>query len=138
MLTLFYGPGACSMATGEYISVASQTELTQAEIEVEKTELRRVPKAEEAELAQVYVERGVEPALAREAADSNQPWILGHRDCIAASCGLYRPSLHDASAKRTPQCRKDRLGSYSPQVAKASLKARSPGAPFSIAMMARR
>jgi VIT1/CCC1 family predicted Fe2+/Mn2+ transporter len=60
--------GAFSMATGEYVSVASQTELTNAEIEVEKLELARVPKAEEAELAQVYVERGVEPALAKEVA----------------------------------------------------------------------
>ncbi len=60
--------GAFSMATGEYISVASQQELTQAEIEMEKLELRRMPKAEEAELAQVYVQRGVEPALAREVA----------------------------------------------------------------------
>ncbi|MDX6266475.1 MAG: vacuolar iron transporter family protein [Frankiales bacterium] len=60
--------GAFSMATGEYVSVASQQELTLAEIEVEKLELARVPKAEEAELAQVYVQRGVEPALAREVA----------------------------------------------------------------------
>ena len=60
--------GAFSMATGEYISVASQQELTLAEIEVEKLELHRVPIAEEAELAQVYVQRGVEPALAREVA----------------------------------------------------------------------
>jgi VIT1/CCC1 family predicted Fe2+/Mn2+ transporter len=60
--------GAFSMATGEYVSVASQQELTLAEIEVEKLELRRVPKAEEAELAQVYVQRGVEPVLAREVA----------------------------------------------------------------------
>lgn len=77
--------GALSMATGEYISVASQTELTQAEIEVEKTELRRVPKAEEAELAQVYVERGVEPALAKEvarqlSANPEQVWRVHVRE----------------------------------------------------------
>lgn len=77
--------GAFSMATGEYISVASQTELTQAEIEVEKTELRRVPKAEEAELAQVYVERGVEPALAKEvakqlSANPDQAWRVHVRE----------------------------------------------------------
>jgi VIT1/CCC1 family predicted Fe2+/Mn2+ transporter len=60
--------GAFSMATGEYISVASQHELTLAEIEVEKLELRRVPKAEEAELALVYEQRGVERGLAREVA----------------------------------------------------------------------
>ena len=71
--------GAFSMATGEYISVASQQELTLAEIEIEKLELRRVPKAEEAELAQVYVDRGVEPALAKEVArqlskDPEEAW----------------------------------------------------------------
>jgi VIT1/CCC1 family predicted Fe2+/Mn2+ transporter len=60
--------GAFSMATGEYVSVASQQELTLAEIEVEKLELRRVPKAEEAELALVYEQRGVEAGLAREVA----------------------------------------------------------------------
>src|SRR5664280_2131174 len=38
--------GAFSMATGEYTSVASQTELTQAEIEIEKAELKRSPRAE--------------------------------------------------------------------------------------------
>ena len=35
--------GAFSMATGEYVSVASQTELTRAEIEIEKREIARVP-----------------------------------------------------------------------------------------------
>ena len=60
--------GAFSMATGEFISVASQAELTRAEIEVEKAELRRVPTAELAELTAVYVSRGVEPDLAREVA----------------------------------------------------------------------
>ena len=37
--------GAFSMATGEYVSVSSQTELTRAEIEVEKSEILRVPEA---------------------------------------------------------------------------------------------
>ncbi len=60
--------GAFSMATGEYISVASQSELTRAEIDNERAELRRSPEAEQAELAQVYVARGVEPELAREVA----------------------------------------------------------------------
>jgi VIT1/CCC1 family predicted Fe2+/Mn2+ transporter len=77
--------GAFSMATGEYVSVASQQELTHAEIEIEKTELRRVPKAEEAELAQIYVDRGVEPALAREvarqlSADPEEAWKVHVRE----------------------------------------------------------
>lgn len=60
--------GAFSMAAGEYISVASQTELAQAEIQVERRELLRSPEAEQAELAQLYVARGVEPDLAAEVA----------------------------------------------------------------------
>jgi VIT1/CCC1 family predicted Fe2+/Mn2+ transporter len=60
--------GACSMAAGEYTSVASQRELVQAELEVERLELRRHPNEELAELAQLYVQRGVEPKLAFEVA----------------------------------------------------------------------
>ncbi|MBV2153513.1 VIT1/CCC1 transporter family protein [Kitasatospora sp. SUK 42] len=60
--------GACSMAAGEYTSVASQRELVQAEIEAERLELSRNPHGELAELAQVYIGRGVEPELAHEVA----------------------------------------------------------------------
>ncbi len=60
--------GAFSMAAGEYISVASQSELALAEIETERQELRRSPEAEQRELAQLYEARGLEPDLAREVA----------------------------------------------------------------------
>ncbi len=60
--------GAFSMAAGEYVSVASQNESTQAEVSVERREIRHNAAAEQAELAQIYVERGVEPALARRVA----------------------------------------------------------------------
>jgi VIT1/CCC1 family predicted Fe2+/Mn2+ transporter len=60
--------GAFSMAAGEYTSVASQRELVQAELAAERLELERNPQAELAELAQLYVRRGVEPALAYEVA----------------------------------------------------------------------
>jgi vacuolar iron transporter family protein len=60
--------GAFSMAAGEYISVASQTELTEAEIEVERRELARHPQAEEAELAAHYAGLGLSPELAAEVA----------------------------------------------------------------------
>jgi vacuolar iron transporter family protein len=60
--------GAFSMAAGEYISVASQTELTEAEIEVERLELARHPQAEEAELAGRYESLGLSPELAAEVA----------------------------------------------------------------------
>jgi len=77
--------GAFSMATGEYVSVASQTELTRAEIEVEKAELRRVPAAEQAELAASYRSRGVDPVTADEVArqlslDPEQAWRVHARE----------------------------------------------------------
>ena len=60
--------GAFSMAGGEYVSVASQRELAVAEIDVERRELERHPEAEQAELAQLYVARGVDPVVAAEVA----------------------------------------------------------------------
>ncbi|MFI6596670.1 VIT1/CCC1 transporter family protein [Nonomuraea sp. NPDC050536] len=60
--------GAFSMAGGEYVSVASQRELALAEIAIEKRELERNPVAEQAELAQTFVARGVTPELAAEVA----------------------------------------------------------------------
>ncbi|MFE1588231.1 VIT1/CCC1 transporter family protein [Streptomyces sp. NPDC058737] len=60
--------GAFSMAAGEYTSVASQRELVEAELDVERRELCKHPADEEAELAALYEARGVEPELAREVA----------------------------------------------------------------------
>lgn len=60
--------GACSMAAGEYISVATQSELAKAEIDIERRELKLNARDEQIELAQLYVERGLEPDLAREVA----------------------------------------------------------------------
>ncbi|MDP9318205.1 MAG: VIT1/CCC1 transporter family protein [Actinomycetota bacterium] len=56
--------GAFSMAAGEYTSVASQAEYTEAEIEIERREIRLRPEAEQAELAQMYVDRGIDADLA--------------------------------------------------------------------------
>src|SRR5882762_3253986 len=60
--------GAFSMATGEYVSVQSQNESMLAEVEVERHEIKHNSAAEQAELAQLYVERGVEPGLAKQVA----------------------------------------------------------------------
>ena len=77
--------GAPSMATGEYTSVASQSELARAEIDVEKREIARVPAAEQAELAAIYRSRGVDDATAREvarqlSADPDQVWRVHARE----------------------------------------------------------
>ncbi|BEP15541.1 VIT1/CCC1 transporter family protein [Acidothermaceae bacterium B102] len=87
ILTGFAGlaAGSVSMATGEYVSVASQTELIQAEIAVERAELLESPVAEEAELAALYRARGLTPELAREvarqlSADPEQVWRVHARE----------------------------------------------------------
>lgn len=60
--------GAFSMAAGEWVSVRTQAELVEAEIANERRELHERPEAEQAELAGVFVDRGVDPELAREVA----------------------------------------------------------------------
>lgn len=58
--------GAMSMAAGEYVSVSSQSDLEQSDLARECQELVEIPEAELEELADIYIDRGVEPALARE------------------------------------------------------------------------
>src|SRR3954464_11193616 len=60
--------GAFSMSAGEFISVQSQNESTEAELQIERHELLNNAEAELAELAQMYVERGVERELAEKVA----------------------------------------------------------------------
>ena len=60
--------GACSMASGEFTSVSSQTELMQAEIDIERRELQIHPEEEERELALMYEAKGLRPELAAQVA----------------------------------------------------------------------
>jgi VIT1/CCC1 family predicted Fe2+/Mn2+ transporter len=62
--------GAFSMATGEYISVSSQNELIEAEVEVERIELRRHPEAERRELVGWFEERGVRRSMAEDVVEA--------------------------------------------------------------------
>lgn len=61
--------GAMSMAAGEYVSVSSQADTEQADLARERAELSSQPAFEREELAQVYIERGVERELALKVAD---------------------------------------------------------------------
>ncbi|MFF4778714.1 VIT1/CCC1 transporter family protein [Microtetraspora fusca] len=109
--------GAFSMATGEYTSVASQRELTQAEIAIERRELTRNPEAEERELALLYQSRGLTPELAAEVArqlhhneevawrvhareelgvdpdDLPSPWVAAGSSFLAFAIGALIPVL---------------------------------------------
>jgi len=60
--------GALSMAAGEYVSVSSQADTEKADLALERHELATKPKAEEEELTGIYVQRGLDPELAREVA----------------------------------------------------------------------
>jgi VIT1/CCC1 family predicted Fe2+/Mn2+ transporter len=57
--------GALSMAAGEYVSVSSQADTERAELAIERDELSREPGAEEDELTEIYVKRGLDADLAR-------------------------------------------------------------------------
>jgi VIT1/CCC1 family predicted Fe2+/Mn2+ transporter len=109
--------GAFSMATGEYTSVQSQNEATQAEVDVERLELHRHPNAELRELADSYVARGVDRQLADEVAkqlsqDPEQalavhareelgvdpdklpsPWVAAGSSFVAFAVGAFVPLL---------------------------------------------
>jgi hypothetical protein len=60
--------GAMSMAAGEYVSVSSQADTEAADLRRESTSLRDNSASELEELARIYEERGLDPALATEVA----------------------------------------------------------------------
>ena len=60
--------GSLSMAAGEYVSVSSQRDAENADLDRERKELATQPEFELQELADIYVKRGVEPTLARQVA----------------------------------------------------------------------
>jgi VIT1/CCC1 family predicted Fe2+/Mn2+ transporter len=60
--------GAGSMAAGEYSSVSSQRDSELADIAKEREELETMPDRELKELTRVYIDKGLNPNLAREVA----------------------------------------------------------------------
>ena len=71
--------GALSMAAGEYVSVSSQSDTEQADLARERMELATKPDSERAELAGIYVGRGLTQELADQVADQ-----LMAKDALAA------------------------------------------------------
>ena len=61
--------GALSMAAGEFVSVSSQRDAEDADIDLEKWELDDNPAGELRELALSYEKRGLDPELARRVAE---------------------------------------------------------------------
>jgi VIT1/CCC1 family predicted Fe2+/Mn2+ transporter len=61
--------GAFSMAAGEYVSVSSQADTENADLDRERRELADDPMHEHAELAGMYVQRGLTATLADQVAE---------------------------------------------------------------------
>ncbi|HXR26120.1 MAG TPA: VIT family protein [Candidatus Binataceae bacterium] len=60
--------GAMAMAAGEYVSVSSQADTERADLAIESEGLETDERSEREELATIYVQRGLEPGLAKEVA----------------------------------------------------------------------
>jgi vacuolar iron transporter family protein len=73
--------GAMSMAAGEFVSVSSQRDAEDADVELEEKELKADPKGELRELAQIYRKRGLDADLAMKVAQQ-----LSARDRLALIC----------------------------------------------------
>ena len=71
--------GAMSMAAGEYVSVSSQLDTEEADINRERAELEDNEEGEKKELAAIYVQRGLDAKLARQVAEQ-----LMAKDALAA------------------------------------------------------
>ena len=67
------------MAAGEYVSVSSQADTERADLAIERTELATQPPAEKEELAEIYVQRGLDPEVACTVASQ----LMNH-DALAA------------------------------------------------------
>lgn len=86
--------GAMSMAAGEYVSVSSQADTEGADLALERQELVENPEAEHAELAAIYVGRGLDEVLAADIATqlmahdalaAHARDELGHSEALAAN-----------------------------------------------------
>ena len=71
--------GAMSMAAGEYVSVHSQADTEEADLGRERAEITADDEGEHRELAAIYVERGLDPSLAKQVAEQ----LMAH-DAIGA------------------------------------------------------
>jgi VIT1/CCC1 family predicted Fe2+/Mn2+ transporter len=61
--------GAMSMAAGEYVSVHSQADTEEADLKLERAELKTDDRGEHKELMEIYVARGLDPTLAKQVAE---------------------------------------------------------------------
>jgi vacuolar iron transporter family protein len=98
--------GAMSMAAGEYVSVHSQADTEQADLEQERAELKADDKGEHKELAAIYVARGLDPLLAKQVAQQ----LMAH-DALGAHA-RDELGMSDALSARPIQAALASAGSF--------------------------
>lgn len=86
--------GALSMAAGEYVSVSSQSDIERADLAREEEEIAENPEHEHAELAEIYIARGLERELAHEVATQ----LMDH-DALAAHARDELGISHNLAAR---------------------------------------
>jgi vacuolar iron transporter family protein len=106
--------GAMAMAAGEYVSVHSQADTEQAELELERAELKADDKGEHQELTAIYVGRGLDPSLAKQVADQ----LMAH-DALGAHARDELGISETLSARPIS-------GSHSPRLSPSSVGAAMP------------
>jgi VIT1/CCC1 family predicted Fe2+/Mn2+ transporter len=99
--------GALSMAAGEYVSVSSQADTEKADLAREREELHAEPDAELDELTGIYVQRGLDPGLARQVAEQ-----LTAHDALAAHA-RDELGIHAATQARPVQAALASAASFS-------------------------
>ncbi len=98
--------GAMSMAAGEYVSVSSQADTERADLARESQELAANPEQEQAELAAVYVKRGLDSTLAANVATQ-----LMQHDALGAH-GRDELGISDTLAARPVQAALASAGTF--------------------------
>ncbi|MDX1735565.1 MAG: VIT family protein, partial [Halioglobus sp.] len=89
--------GAMSMAAGEYVSVSSQADTEQADLEMERVALEENHEGEVQELAEIYEQRGLTGELAGEVARQ----LMAH-DALGAHA-RDEIGIHDSGSARPVQ-----------------------------------
>src|ERR1700687_1508134 len=100
--------GAMSMAAGEYVSVHSQADTEQADLDQERKELKADDKGEHRELAAICVARGLDPSLAKQVAQQlmTHAALGAHvRDDLGISKTLTARPIQAALASLQLRCR---------------------------------
>jgi len=86
--------GAMSMAAGEYVSVSSQFDTESADLELERLSLEEDFEGEMVELADIYKDRGLDPALATQVAEQ----LMAH-DALGAHARDEIGISHNVTAR---------------------------------------